>query len=201
MVYHPPEVPQLIEACFDLIIKTAIKIDDPFEQAFFLMVQLPYLQPFEDVNKRVSRLSANIPLIKYNLAPLSFIDVPKSDYVSGLLAIYELNKIDLMRDVFVWAYERSAKQYRLMQATLTQPDLAHMQFKDELQEIIQYIITSHIRGAEIVTAIQAWAEKNIMIAQQVQFTRLAEKEMASLHEGNIAIYRIDPVLFAKWKNA
>ena len=41
------------------------------------MVHIPYLQPFEDVNKRVSRLGANIPLIKHNLSPLSFIDMPE----------------------------------------------------------------------------------------------------------------------------
>ena len=41
------------------------EINDAFEQAFFLMVHIPYLQAFEDINKRVSRLSANIPLIKH----------------------------------------------------------------------------------------------------------------------------------------
>jgi Fic family protein len=41
------------------------------------MVHLPYLQPFEGVNKRTSRLAANIPLIRHNLCPLSFIDVPQ----------------------------------------------------------------------------------------------------------------------------
>ena len=46
--------PQLIEECFDQILDTTSAIDDPFEQAFFFMVQLPYLQPFDDVNKRVS---------------------------------------------------------------------------------------------------------------------------------------------------
>ena len=35
------------------------------------MVHLPYLQPFEDVDKRVSRLAANIPLIQADLCPLS----------------------------------------------------------------------------------------------------------------------------------
>jgi Fic family protein len=29
-----------------------------------MLVQLPYLQPFDDVNKRVSRLAANMPLIQ-----------------------------------------------------------------------------------------------------------------------------------------
>ncbi|EQD23906.1 MAG: filamentation induced by cAMP protein Fic, partial [Leptospirillum sp. Group IV 'UBA BS'] len=82
-VYHPLEVPQLIEKCFDHILETASAIVDPFEQAFFAMVHLPYLQPFEDVNKRVSRLAANLPLIRENLSPLSFIDVPEKAYIDG----------------------------------------------------------------------------------------------------------------------
>jgi Fic family protein len=75
-------------------------INDPFEQAFFVMVQLPYLQPFDDVNKRLSRLAANIPLIKRNLAPLSFTDVPRQIYTEAVLGVYELNKIDLLKEVF-----------------------------------------------------------------------------------------------------
>jgi hypothetical protein len=74
--YTPPSIPQQIEGYFNLMLDKASQIKDPFEQAFFIMVQLPYLQPFEDVNKRVSRLAANIPLNKHNLAPLSFVDVP-----------------------------------------------------------------------------------------------------------------------------
>jgi len=34
-------------------------------------------KPFEDVNKRVSQLAANILLIHNNLCPLSFVDVPE----------------------------------------------------------------------------------------------------------------------------
>ena len=59
-VFHPLEIPQLVEECFDQILATAAAIKDPFEQAFFVMVQIPYLQAFDDVNKRVSRLAPNI---------------------------------------------------------------------------------------------------------------------------------------------
>lgn len=75
--YHPPETPQLVEECFDQLLATADAITDPFEQSFFVMAQLPYLQPFDDVNKRVSRMAANIPFIKANLSPLSFTDLPR----------------------------------------------------------------------------------------------------------------------------
>lgn len=46
-VFHPLEVPQLIGECFQQVLDTAMAIEDPFEQAFFVMVHLPYLQPFE----------------------------------------------------------------------------------------------------------------------------------------------------------
>ena len=83
--YSPLSIPQLIHDNFEKLIEKANAINDPFEQAFFLMVHLPYLQPFEDVNKRTSRLAANIPLIKKNLFPLSFIDFNEKDYINGLL--------------------------------------------------------------------------------------------------------------------
>jgi len=198
-VYHPPEIPQLIEECFQYLLHTAEQIIDPFEQAFFMMVQLPYLQPFEDVNKRVSRLIANIPLIKNNFSPLSFIDVPKNDYTRGLLAIYELNKTELMRDIFVWAYERSAQQYQVVQDTLGEPNLIYMRFKNELFELINLIVSNNIRGKAIIDCIQAWSEQHIEASQQAAFIALTEKEIASLHEGNIAIYQIQANVFAQWK--
>ncbi len=64
---HPPEVPAKIEERFLQVLSKAETIRDPFEQAFVAMVHLPYLQPFEDVNKRVSRLTAKIHLIRCNL--------------------------------------------------------------------------------------------------------------------------------------
>jgi hypothetical protein len=98
------------------------RITDPFEQAFFAMVQIPYLQPFDDVNERVSRLSANIPFIKGNLSPLSFEGVPRETYTDAVLGVYELNRVELLRDVFIWACERSAARYAAVRQSLGEPD-------------------------------------------------------------------------------
>ena len=78
--YHRIEVPQIIEECCQQILDKAPAIPDPFEQAFFVLVQLPYLRPFLNVNKRVSRLAANLPLVRGNLCPLSFVDMPTKAY-------------------------------------------------------------------------------------------------------------------------
>lgn len=58
---------------FERLPTRAAAIRDPFEQSLFLMVQLPYLQPFVDANKRTSRLATNTSLIESDLVPLSFI--------------------------------------------------------------------------------------------------------------------------------
>jgi len=83
--YQPTGIPQVIEASFDQLLAKASAVEDPFEQALFVMVHLPYLQPFEDVNKRVSRVAANIPFVRENLAPLSFVDIPVRAYVDAVV--------------------------------------------------------------------------------------------------------------------
>ncbi len=138
--FHPLEIPGLLEECFDQLLATAAAIEDPYEQAFFVMVQLPYLQPFDDVNKRVSRLAANIPLIKANLTPLSFTDVPSDLYTQARLGVYEMNDTALLRDVFLWGYERSAARYGAVGQSLGEPDPFRLRYREALREIIGDIV-------------------------------------------------------------
>ena len=100
--YLPLENPHVLKECFHSYIEKMNRIKNPFEQSFFSLVQLSYLQAFEDVNKRTARLVANIPFIKNNFKPLSFIDVNQNDYVMSLLGIYEKNDVSLLRDLYVW---------------------------------------------------------------------------------------------------
>lgn len=98
------------------------------------MVQLPYLQPFEDVNKPVSRIGTNIALIKHKLYPLSFMDVPERAYVEGTLGVYELNRVELLQDVFVWAYERSCQRYLTITQSMIEPDPLKIKYREALIE-------------------------------------------------------------------
>ncbi len=197
--FHPLEVPQLIEEAFNQILATAAAIEDPFEQAFFMMVQLPYLQPFDDVNKRVSRLAANIPLIKGNLAPLSFTDVPRQTYTEAILGVYELNRIDLLKDVFIWAYERSAARYAAVRQSLGEPDPFRLRHREQLREIISSLVRSRIERRDAAARIAQWTEKSIESEDRQRFIEIAEAELIGLHEGNFARYRIKPSEFAAWR--
>ena len=198
-VYHPLEVPQLIEECFDKILDTAAAITDPFEQAFFALAHLAYLQGFEDVNKRVSRLAANIPLIRGNLCPLSFVDVPERAYIDGVLAIYELNRVELLRDVFVWACERSSARYSAVRQSLGEPDPFRLRYRALVAESVARVVrTGMDRKAATALARQRAAEQ-VPPADRARFVEVVETEIMSLHEGNIARYRLRPAEYQAWR--
>lgn len=174
-------------------------IGDPFERAFFMMVQLPYLQPFEDVNKRVSRLAANIPLIHADLCPLSFVDVPERAYIAGTLGIYETTRVELLRDVFVWAYERSCQRYVVVRDSVAEPDRFRMRYREALTEVIGQIIRAKQQPS--ADNIRALARGNVEARDMLKFVELTTQEFRRLSEFNIARYRIRRSDYSAWHNA
>ena len=196
-VYLPLQVPQQIEDLFRLILEKAGTIADSFEQSFFLMVHIPYLQPFIDVNKRVSRLAANIPFIKANLCPLSFMDVPTPAYVEGTLAIYEHGRVDLLRDVFTWAYERSCERFKAIAATLPEPDPFRLKYRSELIEAVGEIVRTS--KATNFGAVKQMAANLVPAEDLPRFAKMVSDELRHLHEGNIARYRLRLAEFQAWR--
>ena len=200
-VYEPPAVPQLIDEIFSQILSTASAISDPYEQAFFVTVHLPYLQPFEDVNKRVSRLAANIPLIQHNLCPLSFLDVPEDQYINGLLGVYELNRIELLRDVFVWTYERSCRRYQVVRHALGKPDAFRLRYRQALIDCVGEAIRQVGQGKidDAGEVLSHLAKDLVDEDDRDHFLKIAKEEIAALHEGNFARYRLRPGEFLAWQ--
>ena len=162
------------------------------------MVHLPYLQPFEDVNKRVSRLAANVPLVRANVCPLSFVDVPQQDYTHGILGVYELKRIELLRDVFVWAYERSCIRYSAVRQSLGEPDPFRMRYRQCLHEIVAETVRNGLDRTATVRRIRQYAEENIAQEDRDRFGEIVETELMALHVGNIARYRLRPSEYQAW---
>lgn len=196
-VYRPLQVPQQIEELFRLLLQKAGAVKDPFEQSFFMMVHVPYLQPFVDVNKRVSRLAANIPFIKGNLCPLSFVDVPERAYVEGTLAVYERARVDLLRDVFMWAYERSCQNFRAISGALPEPDPLRLKYRGELKEAVAQLVRE-TRGTKVGDS-RKIAANLVPKADQAPFAAMVGRELHNLHEGNIARYGLRLNEFRAWR--
>ena len=162
------------------------------------MVQLPCLQPFEDVNKRVSRLGANIPFIRHNLCPLSFIDVPEQAYVDGTLGVYEFNQVDLLRDV-TWAYERSCQRYLAITQNVAEPDPLRIRYREPLTRAVQAIVQGRKTASE--RNITRLADELVPENDREAFGKMVREALENLHEGSVARYRLKLSEFQAWKNS
>lgn len=136
-------------------------------------------------------------MLKHNLCPLSFIDVSKRSYVEGILGVYELNRIELLRDVFVWGYERSVKRYLSTREEFGEPDPFRMKYRVSLTEIIREVVSRYAEKPEEIVA--TWASEHIPQADQQRFISMVYAELKGLHEGNIARFRLRPADFAAWQ--
>jgi len=110
-IYRPLDnIYQIAEAVGELS-KAVSRLNTPHAKALLALVGIGYIQPFEDGNKRTSRLMANALLISHKLAPLSYRSIDEEAYRAAMLVFYELNSIIPMKKIFVEQYEFAVKNY------------------------------------------------------------------------------------------
>jgi hypothetical protein len=131
------------------------------------------------------------------LSPLSFIDVPEQAYVDGLLGVYELTRVELLRDVFVWAYERSCQQYVAVRQQLVPPDTFRLRYRHALSDVIGRIVRSSSRADE--EAIRTVVPPTVAEVDRERFVALVLAELRALHGGNAVRFGLRPLEFAAWK--
>ena len=197
-VYYPLAVPAQIEHMFDMLLEKAEGIEDPFEQSFFALVHLPYLQPFADVNKRTSRLAANMPLIRASLCPLTFLGVPQQMYVQALLGVYEMMRIELLRDLYVWAYERSTREYIAIRQDLAEPSRLRLTYREVIKQAVYDTV---MRPSPDPTVSAAVIEQAVATDDREDVRFLIADELQRLHEGVLARYGIRLDAFRRWRDS
>lgn len=183
-VYVPTQVPSLLEEMFGAIVAKARLIKNPVESAFFIWVNIAYLQPFEDGNKRTSRLAANIPLMLYNCAPLSFNDVNSQDYALAMMGVYEFLDVSLASDLFAWTYRRSLQKYVVVLESMGAPDPVRLRYRELLNEAIQLVV----REREPLEAVLL--KLDLTEESAPTFRDLLADELQKLEVHNCARYRL-----------
>ena len=196
--YTPlPPAPEL-EAIFDVLLNKANQINDPFEQSFFILVHLPYLQPFIDVNKRTARLLTNLPLLKANLCPLTFIGLPRKAWIEGILGVYEMNRIELLRDIYLFAYRQSVNEYLTLKRDLSLPDPNTRRYRSFIKHIVKSVV---LRPTEPVLDIIDAALPEVDSADRADVRSLIISALSLLDEGRLVRYGLRPSELARWKKA
>ena len=198
-VYRPLAVPAKVEHLFDIVLEKAAAIEDPFEQSFFALAHLPYLQPFADVNKRTSRLAANMPLIRAGLCPLTFLGVPQAVYIQAILGVYELNRTELLRDLYVWAYERSTQEYIAVREDLPEPSRFRLAYRDVIKQAVREAVMQ--QTIDPLDAMRTIIEQRVPSADQDDVRFIVSDELERLHEGALTRYGLSPDDFQRWRES
>ena len=113
--------------------------------------------------------------------------------------MYEFNRVELLRDVFVWAYERSCQRYVAIKDSLPEPDPLRMRNREALIDVVSGIV----RGGKPIEAplIREFATPLVPPADLDQFVAMAFNDLHHLHEGNVARYRLRLLEFRAWKQS
>lgn len=191
-VFVPSQVPTVLQEMLEAILLKAQQVKNPIEAAFFLWLNLAYLQPFDDGNKRVSRLAANIPLMLYNQAPLSFLDVAAQDYASAVLGVYEFRNVAMAVDLFDWTYRRSIKKYTVVLESMGGPDPVRLRYREMLNEAMGLVVRDKYPLQAALDQLQATE------ATAPGFRDLLVGELGSLEVFNCARYRLGMAQTEAW---
>ncbi|CAN7741128.1 Fic family protein [Caballeronia sp. LjRoot34] len=194
-VYIPSHVPSLLGEMLEQITEKARHIKNPVEAAFFLWVNLAYLQPFEDGNKRTSRLSANIPLLLYNCAPLSFLDVGDEDYARAKIGVYERLDTSIAADLFAWTYRRSIAKYAAQIDAAGVPDPFRARYREAINEMVSRIVRDREALGTVI------AEFKLRDDEAARLIDMVRGDISRLGEHNFARYRLRLKELEQWISA
>ena len=190
-VYMPLEDRSAVREELEILLSKAARITDPFEQSFFLLVHIPYLQPFADVNNRTSRIASIIPLLKADLAPMSFFSIADHDYIRGLLGVYELNDVSLLRAAFVNGYIETARRYRNLRAEAIRIERVGVVYRRFTNRAVRRCIVRW-RGFEPKRVWRMIEDADVPLVDQQQVLDFVEHSFRTLHPGIAVLYGVKP---------
>lgn len=188
--YIPLSLGPDIERTLREIMSKAALIENPYEQSFFLLAHLPYLQPFEDCNKRTARVACNIPLLRAGITPMSWMDIAHESFTDGLLGVYERCNPCLLGEVFTDGYLRSIERFDVMRRSC-EPDPVAVMYRSEIRSMVRSVVLDG--PAEIPSDIEG--------EHRARFAELVQRELSLLRQaqpGAVVRMRLGDGDIARW---
>ena len=195
--YRPPAEADAIAAQFQTLLATARTIPDPYEQSFFLLVHLAYLQPFAAGNGAAALLAANLPLLGQNLPPVTLGEAAPGPLGAALLALWEGTRVGPLRELFLASCAGSAQRCRRCLAPA--PDPFRLRYREEIRLLVREAVLDGLAEAAAGQRFQAHAQARLPREDRAGFQAAAIAEWMALHDGNFARYGLRPSQFAAWK--
>ncbi len=107
--YIPPVGANYLVEELDYLLSVAWRIDNPFIRSIYLKLNLCYLQFFQDVNKRTSRMIQNVVLLEGGITPLLQGYTKSSGYIEAIVHYYDTGDYEPYIRWFVSSYVQMVK--------------------------------------------------------------------------------------------
>lgn len=197
--YMPFEDPRRLELQLERIAEKASVILDPFEQSFYLLVHLSYLQAFADVNKRTARLAANISLVKGNLVPLAFSDIQIEDYMAAMIAIYELQDVRPLVDLYVYSYLRTCAMYDSTVKAMGF-DEVRVRYRQERRAVVREVILQGLVGEMMQRFVEVAAGERVPEQVRDDFSQDVLEDLEQMDESRLAGLGVTVEQLVRWRS-
>jgi len=180
------------------VLEKARAIRDPFEQSLFLLVHISYLQAFIDVNKRTARLASIIPLIAADYVPQSFVEIDQRAYLSATIAVYELNQVEPLADLYVWCYQRSCQRFDTNVQVVGFDEVAAL-YRTQRRALVTELVRAKVVPGKVAQWITANVPKDVDPQHREKFISDVLAEVENLDASRIGGLGITPQELEVWQ--
>ncbi len=109
--YKPLDNAYQIKEALRELIKLINQTANPLEKALLAVLMIAYIQPFEDGNKRTSRILGNALLLANDYCPLSYRSVDETEYKKAIILFYEQNNASYFKQLFLEQFRQAVEKY------------------------------------------------------------------------------------------
>lgn len=122
----------------------------------------------------------------------------RAAYSRAILGVYELGRIELLRDVYRWVYTRSTQEYLAIKQGLVEPDPLRLKHRALVKKAIFDIVTQPASDPLMLVKQHSIAAPK---TERSQFETLLIDELRRLHDGVLARYGLRPSQLLVWRKS
>ncbi len=105
--------------------------------------------------------------------------------------------VELLRDVYLWAYEQSVQAYVTKKREMVEPDPVRFAYRDVIKKTVQDVVNYPHENA--IAMIDQQVMHYVAESDQQNVRALIMETLRQLHEGVLARYGIQHAKFLVWK--
>jgi hypothetical protein len=115
---------------------------------------------------------------------LSFKDIEKEDFISALIAIYELQDVRPLVDLYLFSYLRTCAMYDSTVKAIGF-DEVRVRYRQERRALLRELILSNLGGARMKMYIDSYIDRMIPVKDQDAFLTDTMEDLSEMDQNRI----------------